>query len=129
MDTMMSTMEEMLKPVEMKAGYENIRKIRNEGIVIICTSKEEIQKLDTEIKAKMGDEYVLKIPKLKNPKLRVYEIEEEKLQPPIAVFIAPPVKQETSCTHEEEDPLASCCDGASVATIKQEITEYYRGIH
>ncbi|GLG95213.1 Protein glass, partial [Gryllus bimaculatus] len=47
---------------------------------------------------------------------------EEELQPPIAVFIGPTVKQETLFTSEDKDPLASCCDGASVATIKQEIT-------
>ncbi|KAK7874078.1 hypothetical protein R5R35_004622 [Gryllus longicercus] len=76
MDTMKSAVEELLKLVEMKVRIENLRKIRNEGIAITCTSKEEIQKIVTEVKAKMGNEYVVKIPQLKNPKLRVYEIEE-----------------------------------------------------
>lgn len=69
--------KQKLNPAEMKVGIENLRKIRNGGIVIACKSKEEIAKVNDEVKKKMGNDYVVKIPNTKNPRIRIYGIEEE----------------------------------------------------
>lgn len=75
-DTTKMECKEKLNPAEMKVGIENVRKIRNGGIVITCKTKEEIKKINEEVKAKLGKEYEVKIPQLKTPKIRIYGIEE-----------------------------------------------------
>ncbi|GLH16052.1 Krueppel-like factor luna [Gryllus bimaculatus] len=52
----------------------------------------------------------------------VKEEEDDELDPPLAVFVQPMGKQRGACIEEAMDPLVSCCSGASIPTIKQEIT-------
>lgn len=61
----------------MKVGIENVRKIKHGGIAITCKTKEEIQKINTEVVKKMGKEYEAKIPEWKKPKIRIYDVEDE----------------------------------------------------
>ncbi|GLH12437.1 Protein glass, partial [Gryllus bimaculatus] len=46
--------------------------------------------------------------------------DDEELEPPLAVFVQPLEEQEGVCIEETKDPLAACCEGASVATMKPE---------
>ncbi|GLH12428.1 Protein of unknown function [Gryllus bimaculatus] len=53
-----------------------------------------------------------------NPIMR-YVMNEE-LEPPLAVFVQPVEDQGGACIEKTKDPLAACCEGASVATMKPE---------
>ncbi|GLH12429.1 Protein of unknown function [Gryllus bimaculatus] len=44
----------------------------------------------------------------------------EELEPPLAVFVQPVEDQGGACIEKTKDPLAACCEGASVATMKPE---------
>ncbi|KAK7874080.1 hypothetical protein R5R35_004624 [Gryllus longicercus] len=55
------------------------------------------------------------------PSASQHSIKEDELEPPVAVFVQPMVKQEGACIEETEDPLAAGCESASSETIKPEI--------
>lgn len=76
-DVTKNACKEKLNPIEMKVGIEKLRKIRDGGVVIACSSKDEINKVDAEVRKKMGDEYVVTVPVTRNPRIRIKGVEEE----------------------------------------------------
>lgn len=66
-----------VKPAELSVGISNIHKLKNGGVAISCKNKEEVQKLKNEVENKLGKDYNIKIPKQRNPQIKIVGLSQE----------------------------------------------------
>ena len=66
-----------VKPAEISVGISNIHKLKNGGVAISCKNKEEVQKLKNEVENKLGKDYNIKIPKQRNPHIKIVGLSQE----------------------------------------------------
>lgn len=71
------TVIKKLKPSAMEVGITQVKNIKDGGILIKCKTKEETEKVKTEAEKSLGRQYQIKIPQLKNPCVKVVDIEEK----------------------------------------------------
>lgn len=70
------TMEEIAKTVD-KSQLKvcSTRNVRNGGIVLCCDNKTETMKVKQMVRDKLGDEYDVVLPAIKNPRLRITNVD------------------------------------------------------
>lgn len=66
-----------IKPVELEIGISRLKVIHDGGLVVACESKQDRDKLNEEIKSKLGDKYFTKTVEKKRPKVRIVGMDEE----------------------------------------------------
>ena len=75
------TIKELIKakinPTEMKVGISTFKALKDGRILIEAGSKEEIERISTNITEKCGREFEAKVQELRNPRLVIYNIPED----------------------------------------------------
>lgn len=94
------TIEEKINPTAIGAGVSRVKYVRDGGIAISCTKKEDIKNLSENIKKKLSKEYEINIPQKKNPKLKVVNIETKLIENP-ETLIETIIKQNSINTEED----------------------------
>lgn len=54
-----------------------IKSTRNGGVVINCSSNEDVNKLKLAATNNLGDNYTVQVPQLRKPKIKIFDIPEE----------------------------------------------------
>lgn len=73
------TVEEKINPSALGVGIAKMRYVREGGVAISCRKQKDIECISDNIKQKLGEEYEVKIPKKKNPKVKIFNIEKKLL--------------------------------------------------
>jgi hypothetical protein len=68
-----------INPTEIKVGINSLKTLRNGKIQIEVQNKEDINKLSKDINEKCGDKLTVSVRKLRNPRLVIYDIQEDKI--------------------------------------------------
>lgn len=66
-----------LNPSELGVGIKQIKEIKDGGILIKCNTKDEINKIRAEADKKLHENYSIKTPTQKNPKIKIVDINEQ----------------------------------------------------
>jgi hypothetical protein len=78
------TLQDKINPEEVQVGITKVKRLRNGSVAIACCNQEEANKLEEEVKTKMGKEYEVKKVKPHNPKIKIVgfnnEMTEEELK-------------------------------------------------
>lgn len=69
--------ENQINPSTIGAQVSRVKYIRDGGVAISCTTKEDINNLSQNITQRMKDKYELKVPERKNPKLKIMNLEKK----------------------------------------------------
>jgi hypothetical protein len=64
------TLQDKINPEEVQVGITKVKRLRNGSVAIACCNQEEANKLEEEVKTKMGKEYEVKKVKPHNPKIK-----------------------------------------------------------
>lgn len=70
-ETTKKVLQSKVEPKEIEVGISNIRNLKNGGVAIACNSKEEVNKLKEVVNEKLGSDYTIKIPNLRNPMIKI----------------------------------------------------------
>ncbi|KAJ8936096.1 hypothetical protein NQ318_004943 [Aromia moschata] len=89
--------EDKINPTILGVGVNKIKYVKEGGVAISCSKEQYIQNISESIKRKMGEEYEIKIPEKKNPKIKIFNIEKKSLEDP-DVLIENIVIQNVICT-------------------------------
>ncbi|CAH1974120.1 unnamed protein product [Acanthoscelides obtectus] len=96
--------EEKINPAEIGVGVSRVKYVKEGGIAISCTKKEDITNISENIKEKLDKEYEINIPKKKNPKIKVISIQQKYIETP-DTLIETIIKQNGISTAEDERVL------------------------
>ena len=66
-----------INPMEMKVGINSFKSLREGRVLIQTSSKEDLEKLRSSITNKCGEHVEVHMPKLRNPRLIIYNIPED----------------------------------------------------
>lgn len=66
-----------LNPTALEVGITEVRTVKEGGVVIKCNSKDEINKIKTAAEKKLGKNYRVNTPNLKNPNVKIVDIPRE----------------------------------------------------
>ncbi len=66
-----------IKPANIKVRIKNVKNISKNGILIQCTTKNEIEIIKNEVQNKLKDSVEVKIPTKKRPRIIIYNISKE----------------------------------------------------
>lgn len=69
--------EEQIDPSTIGAQVSRVKYIRDGGVAISCTKREDINKISQNITQKMNNKYEIKVPEKKNPKLKIINLEKK----------------------------------------------------
>lgn len=69
--------EEKINPIALGAEVSRIKYVREGGVAISCTNKEDLKNISENIEKKLNKEYKINIPEKKNPRLKVINIEKK----------------------------------------------------
>lgn len=73
----LEVVQRYVDPAALEVGINEIRTVKDGGVVIKCNSKEEIKKIKSVAEKKMGKSYKVNTPELKNPNIKVLDIGRE----------------------------------------------------
>jgi len=93
-DVIEKILKSKVNPTEIKVGINSIRQLRDGRVVIETSTKEEIEKLEDEIRGKC-DELDVNIQKLRNPRLVLFNIPED--------ITLENVEETLTCQNPEQD--------------------------
>lgn len=74
-NTTQEEIREKIDPSKLGVRVENIRNIKNGGIIINCSNADSKNKLKNKVKEELGNKYKIEDPKLKNPKIKIKNTE------------------------------------------------------
>lgn len=86
-----------IKPAELQVCITKIKNIKDGGILIGCSSKEELDKFKSAAEKKLKKNYNIKIPQLKNPCIKILDIEDTMDEDELKKYIC---KQNSYLQHE-----------------------------
>lgn len=72
--------EEQIDPKSIGAEVSKIKFVREGGIAISCTGRDDITNISNSIRDKMSRDYEIKVPEKKNPRLKITNIEKKLMQ-------------------------------------------------
>lgn len=93
--------ERKINPSELRIGIEQIKYVREGGVAIKCGRREDIKSVTETIRREMGEEYEVKIPLKKNPKIKIFNVD-KKLLDATEEFFEKIVLQNTITTPSEK---------------------------
>lgn len=76
-ETTKQILKASINPAEMKVGINTFKSLRDGQVLIETSSKEELESLRTSITSKCGDQLEVNTPKLRNPRLIIYNVPED----------------------------------------------------
>lgn len=68
---------EIVNPAELKIGIQNLRTAKNGTVIIKCSTEHENEILETTIKDKLKDNYNIETSKMRKPKIKIANFNEE----------------------------------------------------
>lgn len=71
--------EEKINPSALGVGIAQMRYVREGGVAISCRKQKDVESISDNIREKLGEEYEVNIPKKKNPKIKIFNIEKKLL--------------------------------------------------
>lgn len=87
-----------LKPAALEVGITQIKDIKEGGVVIKCKTKDEQEKIKKAAEKKLTKNYQITAPDLKNPCIKVVDIDEKYENEDLLNYI---IKQNTYLNHDE----------------------------
>ena len=73
----LEAVQKYVDPTALEVGINEIRTVREGGVVIKCKNKEEINKIKIVAEKKLGKSYKVNTPDLKNPNIKILDINRE----------------------------------------------------
>lgn len=73
--TTKKAIERQINPSSIGAEVSRVKFVRDGGIAISCTKKDDIKNISHNIRDKMSTEYDIELPEKKNPKIKIINIE------------------------------------------------------
>ena len=70
------TVQKSLNPSELEIGIKQVKATKEGGILIKCSTVDEVEKMKTAAEKKLNQDYYVKIPSRKNPSLKIIGIDE-----------------------------------------------------
>lgn len=73
----LEVVQKHVSPSVLEVGISEVRPVKEGGVVIKCNSKEEINRVKTVVEKKLGKNYKINTPDLKNPHIKIVDIDSE----------------------------------------------------
>lgn len=112
-DETLRQIKQTLNPESIEVGISSIKQLKNGSLVVGCANKNDLMKLQCEVKKNIGNEYTVDVSRLRRPKIKIIgmsnEISENKLK---------------ECIEKQNSKLKEKTSSWKVNTIKKMKTKY-----
>lgn len=95
-----TVIQEKVDPEKIKVGVSRMKYIKDGGVAISCERKEDLINVSNSIQKQLGEDYEVKIPQKKCPKIKIVNVEEKLLSD--GDFIEKIILQNAITTREDE---------------------------
>lgn len=83
----LEAVQKCVNPSILEVGINEVRNAKEGGVVIKCNSKTEVNKVKTIIEKKLGKTYNIDAPELKNPTVKIVDIEKEMTEDELLTYL------------------------------------------
>lgn len=73
----LETVQKYVNPAALEVGIKEVRTVKDGGVVIKCNTKDEINKIKNVAEKKLGKNYKVNAPDLRNPSIKLLDIDRE----------------------------------------------------